>query len=98
RAATPVSTSSTGERVERGLCPRWLTIVVMRVAIVGMHRSATLLLALFLAGCATNAIRIVKLAESLATAHSVGEARGFRSLVYTHGAPAPQDAPLTIFI
>ena len=70
----------------------------MRVAIVGMHRSATLFLALFLAGCATNAIRIDRLAESLGMSRSVVEAGGFRSLVYMRGVPVPQDAPLTIFI
>jgi len=37
----------------------------MRVAIVAMHRLALLLLALFLAGCTTNATRIERLAGEL---------------------------------
>ena len=70
----------------------------MHVAIVVMHRSATLLLALFLAGCSTNAIRIERLAATLGMSRSVVEEGGFRSLVYTRGVPAAQDAPLAIFI
>jgi pimeloyl-ACP methyl ester carboxylesterase len=70
----------------------------MHVAIVVMHRSAILLLALFLAGCSTNAIRIDRLAATLGMSRSVVEAGGFRSLVYTRGVPAAQDAPLAIFI
>src|SRR5262245_51127547 len=63
-----------------------------------MYRYATLLLALFLASCTTNAIRIDELAATLAMSRSVVEAGGFRSLVYMRGVPAPQDVPLTIFI
>lgn len=70
----------------------------MRVAIVAMHRSATVVLALFLAGCTTNAARIDELAATLGMSRSVVEAGGFRSLVYMRGVPAAQDAPLTIFI
>ena len=70
----------------------------MQVAIVGMHRPATLLLALFLAGCATNALRIDRLAATLGMSRSVVEAGGFRSLVFVRGVPAAQDAPLAIFI
>jgi pimeloyl-ACP methyl ester carboxylesterase len=63
-----------------------------------MHRSATIVLALFLAGCATNAARIDELAATLGMSRSVVAAGGFRSLVYMRGVPAPQDLPLTIFI
>jgi pimeloyl-ACP methyl ester carboxylesterase len=70
----------------------------MRVAIAAMHRSATIVLALFLAGCATNAARIDELAATLGMSRSVVAAGGFRSLVYMRGVPAPQDLPLTIFI
>lgn len=70
----------------------------MRVAIAGMHRLAPLLLALFLAGCTTNAARIERLARQLGMTRSVVEAGGFRSPIYMRGVPAPQDAPLTIFI
>jgi pimeloyl-ACP methyl ester carboxylesterase len=70
----------------------------MRVAIAAMHRSATIVLALFLAGCATNAARIDELAATLGMSRSVVEAGGFRSLVYVRGVPAPLDLPLTIFI
>jgi hypothetical protein len=70
----------------------------MQVAIVVMRRSATLLLALFLAGCTTNALRIDRLAATLGMSRSVVEAGGFRSLVFVRGVPAPQDAPLAIFI
>jgi pimeloyl-ACP methyl ester carboxylesterase len=70
----------------------------MRVAIVVMHRSATVLLALFLAGCATNAIRIDRLAATLGMSRSVVEAGGFRSLLYLRNVPAPQERPLAVFI
>ncbi len=70
----------------------------MRVAIVGMHRLAPLLLALFLAGCTTNATRIEKLAGQLGMTRSIVEAGGFRSPLFMRGVPAPQDASLTIFI
>jgi pimeloyl-ACP methyl ester carboxylesterase len=70
----------------------------MQVAIVGMRRPATLLLALFLAGCTTNALRIDRLAATLGMSRSVVEAGGFRSLVFVRGVPAAQDAPLAIFI
>jgi dienelactone hydrolase len=70
----------------------------MRVAIVAMHRCAPLLLALFLAGCTTNAIRIERLAGSLGLTRSVVDAGGFRSLLFMRSGAAPQDAPLTIFI
>jgi hypothetical protein len=70
----------------------------MQVAIVVMRRSATLLLALFLAGCTTNALRIDRLAATLGMSRSVVEAGGFRSLVFVRGVPAAQDAPLAIFI
>jgi len=70
----------------------------MRVAIAVMHRSATLLLVLFLAGCTTNATRIDRLAATLGMSRSVEEAGGFRSLVYMRNGAAPQQRPLTIFI
>jgi pimeloyl-ACP methyl ester carboxylesterase len=70
----------------------------MRVAIVVMHRSATVLLALFLAGCATNAIRIDRLAATLGMSRNVVEAGGFRSLLYLRNVPAPQERPLAVFI
>jgi pimeloyl-ACP methyl ester carboxylesterase len=70
----------------------------MHVAIIAMHRSATLLLALFLASCSTNAIRIDRLAATLGMSRSVVEAGGFRSLVFVRSVPAAQDAPLAIFI
>jgi predicted alpha/beta hydrolase family esterase len=70
----------------------------MRVAIAAMQRPATVLLALFLAGCTTNAIRIERLATALGMSHSVVEAGSFRSLLFMRGVPAPQDAPLAIFI
>jgi hypothetical protein len=70
----------------------------MRVAIVAMHRCAPLLLALFLAGCTTNAIRIEKLAGTLGMTRSVVEVGGFRSLLFMRSVAAPQDAPLAIFI
>ena len=70
----------------------------MRVAIAAMHRSLTVLLALFLAGCTTNAIRIERLATTLGMSRSVIEAGGFRSLLFMRGVPGPQDAPLAIFI
>jgi hypothetical protein len=71
---------------------------VTRVAIVAMHRYAPFLLALFLAGCATNAVRIDRLATTLGLSRSVVEAGGFRSLVYVSNAAAPQERALTIFI
>lgn len=80
------------------LCPRPLTFVVMRVAIVAMHRMAILLLALFLAGCTGNATRIEKLAGALGMTRSVVVAGGFRSPIFMRGAPGPQDATLAIFI
>ena len=92
----PVSTSREGALQGRELCPRPLTIVVMQVAIVVMRRSATLLLALFLAGCTTNALRIDRLAATLGMSRSVVEAGGFRSLVFVRGVPAAQDAPLAV--
>jgi len=70
----------------------------MRVAIVAMHRLTPVLLALFLAGCTTNAIRIEELAATLGMSHSVVEAGGFRSLLFMRGVPASQDARLAIFI
>jgi pimeloyl-ACP methyl ester carboxylesterase len=70
----------------------------MHVAIVVMHRSATLLLALFLAGCSGNATRIETLAGTLGMSRSVLEAGGFRSLLYMRTAAQPGDAPLAIFI
>jgi pimeloyl-ACP methyl ester carboxylesterase len=70
----------------------------MRVAIVAMHRSALLLLALLLAGCSTNVIRIERLADALGMTRSVVTAGGFRSPIFMRGAAAPQDAPLAIFI
>ena len=75
---------------KRELCPRPLTIVVMRVAIVAMHRSAPLLLALFLAGCTTNATRIERLAGTLGMTRSVLEAGGFRSLVFMRACRRPR--------
>jgi dienelactone hydrolase family protein len=94
----PVSTSREGALQGRELCPRALTIVVMQVAIASMRRFSTLLVASFLAGCSTNAIRIDRLAETLGMSRSVVEAGGFRSLVFTRGVPTPHDAPLAIFI
>jgi dienelactone hydrolase len=70
----------------------------MRVAIVAMHRHASILLALFLAGCSTNATRIEKLAATLGMTRSVVAAGGFRSPIFMRGIPAPQDAPLAVFI
>jgi predicted alpha/beta hydrolase family esterase len=70
----------------------------MHVAIVAMSRYAALLVASFLAGCSTNAIRIETLAGTLGMSRSVVEAGGFRSLVFTRGVPAAHDAPLAIFI
>lgn len=70
----------------------------MRVAIVAMHRVAPWFLALFLAGCTSNATRIETLAGTLGMSRSVLEAGGFRSLLYMRGAAGPQDAPLAVFI
>lgn len=70
----------------------------MHVAIGVMHRSATVLLALFLASCASNAIRIDELAATLGMSRSVVAAGGFRSLVYMRNVAGPQGRPLTIFI
>ena len=63
-----------------------------------MHRLAPLFLALFLAGCSTNATRIEKLAGTLGMTRSEVQAGSFRSLVFIRSVPAPQDAPLAIFI
>jgi pimeloyl-ACP methyl ester carboxylesterase len=57
-----------------------------------------LLVASFLAGCTTNAIRIERLAATLGMSRSVVEADGFRNLLFMRGVPADQDAPLAIFI
>jgi pimeloyl-ACP methyl ester carboxylesterase len=70
----------------------------MRVAIVAMHRTALLLLALFLAGCTSNATRIEELAAALGMTRSVVFASGFRSPIFMRGAPGPQHATLAIFI
>jgi pimeloyl-ACP methyl ester carboxylesterase len=70
----------------------------MRVAIVAMHRAASLLLALFLSGCTSNATRIETLASTLGMSRSVLEAGGFRSLLFMRSAAAPEDAPLAVFI
>jgi hypothetical protein len=70
----------------------------MRVAIVAMRSASSLFLALFLAGCASNAGRIDALAGSLGMSRSVLEAGGFRSLLYMRSAAGPEDAPLAIFI
>jgi dienelactone hydrolase len=70
----------------------------MRVAIVAMHRTVLLLLALFLAGCTSNATRIEELAAALGMTRSVVVAGGFRSPIFMRGAPGPQDATLAIFI
>jgi pimeloyl-ACP methyl ester carboxylesterase len=75
-----------------------LTFVVMRVAIVAMHRTALLLLALFLAGCTSNATRIEELAGALGMTRSVVVTGGFRSPIFMRGAPGPQHATLAIFI
>jgi hypothetical protein len=80
------------------LCPPPLTFVVMRVAIVAMHRTALLLLALFLAGCTSNARRIEELAGALGMTRSVVVAGGFRSPIFMRGAPGQQDETLAIFI
>ncbi len=63
-----------------------------------MHRLAPLLLALFLASCSTNASRIEKLAATLGMTRSELAAGGYRSLVFLRSLPAPQDAPLAVFI
>ncbi len=63
-----------------------------------MHRTALLLLALFLAGCTSNATRIEELAAALGMTRSVVAAGGFRSPIFMRGAPGPQDATLAIFI
>lgn len=70
----------------------------MRVAIIAMHPMATLLLALFLAGCTSNAARIEELAGTLGMTRSVVAAGGFRSPIFMRGAAGPQDATLAIFI
>ncbi len=70
----------------------------MRVAIVSMHRTALLLLALFLAGCTSNATRIEELAGALGMTRSVVVTGGFRSPIFMRGAPGPQHATLAIFI
>jgi pimeloyl-ACP methyl ester carboxylesterase len=70
----------------------------MRVAIVAMHRTALLLLALFLAGCTSNATRIEELAGALGMTRSVVVTGGFRSPIFMRGAPGPQHATLAIFI
>ena len=70
----------------------------MRVAIVVMQRHMALLLALFLAGCASNAQRIERLAGTLGMSRSFLEAGAFLSLLFLRGSPAPADVPLTIFI
>jgi pimeloyl-ACP methyl ester carboxylesterase len=70
----------------------------MRVAIVAMRSTSSLFLALFLAGCTSNAGRIDTLAGSLGMSRSVLEAGGFRSLLYMRSAAGPVDAPLAIFI
>ena len=70
----------------------------MHVAIVAMHRCAPLLLALFLASCTTNTIRIERLAATLGMSRSVVEAGGFRSPIFMRGVPVPEDAPLAVFI
>ena len=80
------------------LCPRPLTFVVMRVAIVAMRSISSLLLALFLAGCASNATRIDTLAGTLGLSRSVLDAGGFRTLLYMRTGGGPADAPLAIFI
>ncbi|HEY7642524.1 MAG TPA: hypothetical protein VH814_22515 [Steroidobacteraceae bacterium] len=63
-----------------------------------MHRRAPWFLALFLAGCTSNATRIDRLADTLGLDRSVVEAGGFRSLLYMRSAAGPNDAPLAIFI
>jgi pimeloyl-ACP methyl ester carboxylesterase len=70
----------------------------MRVAIVAMHRTAMLLLALFLAGCTSNATRIEELAGALGMTRSVVVTDGFRSPIFMRGAPGSQHATLAIFI
>jgi pimeloyl-ACP methyl ester carboxylesterase len=70
----------------------------MRVAIVAMHRTALLLLALFLAGCTSNATRIEELAAALGMTRSVVVTDAFRSPIFMRGAPGPQHATLAIFI
>lgn len=81
---------------EAELCPRPLTFVVMRVAIVVMQRRAPWFLALFLAGCTSNATRIEAFAGTLGMSRSVLEVGGFRSLLYMRSAAATHDAPLAI--
>lgn len=70
----------------------------MRVAIGAMQRSAAVFLALFLAGCASNAGRIDALAGALGLSRGVQEAGGFRTLLYMRSAGGPQDAAFAIFI
>jgi pimeloyl-ACP methyl ester carboxylesterase len=69
----------------------------MRVAIVAMQSFSSLILALFLAGCASNATRIETLAGALDMSRSVVEAGGFRSLIYMRGG-GPGEASLAVFI
>jgi pimeloyl-ACP methyl ester carboxylesterase len=69
----------------------------MRVAIAAMRSISSLLLALFLAGCASNATRIETLAGTLGLSRSVVEAGGFRTLLYMRDG-GPADAPLLIFL
>ena len=70
----------------------------MRVAIVAMRSISSLLLALFLAGCASNATHIDTLAGTLGLSRSVLDAGGFRTLSYDRTGGGPADAPLAIFI
>lgn len=63
-----------------------------------MQRRAPWFLALFLAGCTSNATRIEAFAGTLGMSRSVLEAGGFRSLLYMRSAAAAHDAPLAIFI
>jgi pimeloyl-ACP methyl ester carboxylesterase len=70
----------------------------MRVAIVAMRFASSLVLALFLAGCASNATRIETLAGTLGLSRSVLEAGGFRSLLYMRSSGGSPDTPLAIFI
>jgi pimeloyl-ACP methyl ester carboxylesterase len=70
----------------------------MRVAIVAMHRTALKLVALFLAGCASNAARIEELAAALGMTRSVVVAGAFRSPMFMRRGDGPENATLAIFI
>jgi pimeloyl-ACP methyl ester carboxylesterase len=63
-----------------------------------MHRTALKLVALFLAGCASNAARIEELAAALGMTRSVVVAGAFRSPMFMRRGDGPENATLAIFI